>query len=98
MVEYLLCGMHSCHYVLHLHCTASALYYICTVLHLQVKALCSRVDTVETKLNKSVMADFRDLLGSSDVRLRPDSLDNLANGCLVVDALGPKVRAQLMDW
>jgi hypothetical protein len=39
------------------------------------------------------MDDFKLLLGTNESRLSPDNAERLANACLVVNALGPKVRA-----
>lgn len=38
------------------------------------------------------MDDFKLLLGTSESRLSPENAERLANACLVVNALGPKVR------
>ncbi|KAG1671687.1 hypothetical protein FOA52_007478 [Chlamydomonas sp. UWO 241] len=64
----------------------------------KVTALTTRVAAVEARLRKRVLADFRDLLGDTDVRIRPESLDRLANGCLVADALGASARSAVVDW
>ncbi|MEW5319492.1 MAG: hypothetical protein WDW38_010640 [Sanguina aurantia] len=45
-----------------------------------------------------VLDDFKILMGTADVKLTTENLDRLANACLVVDALGPRIRDTLMDW
>lgn len=40
------------------------------------------------------MDDFKMLLGTSETRLSTDNAERLANACLVVNALGPKVRVR----
>ncbi|KAF5837073.1 Vps53-like protein [Dunaliella salina] len=52
----------------------------------------------ESELQNAVLDDFKLLLGTVDVKVSQESLERLGAGCLVVDALGPKVRDQLMDW
>lgn len=47
---------------------------------------------LQNGLRDAVLDDFKMLLGSSDVKLTPDNIERLANACLVVNALGPKVR------
>eukprot|EP00798_Chlamydomonas_sp_ICE-L_P006224 gene6224-2841_t len=64
----------------------------------KVKNMSRRVQLVELHLKEAVLDDFRVLMGQADVRLSPEHLDRLAAACLVVNALGPKVRDQLMDW
>eukprot|EP00879_Flechtneria_rotunda_P008030 GHRR01008412.1.p1 GENE.GHRR01008412.1~~GHRR01008412.1.p1 ORF type:complete len:961 (+),score=374.37 GHRR01008412.1:225-3107(+) len=64
----------------------------------KIQSLTKRLDVVQAQLQDAVMDDFKLLLGTSDVKLSPDSLERLASACLVVNALGPKVRDQLMDW
>mmetsp|Transcript_28777 Transcript_28777/g.63416 ORF Transcript_28777/g.63416 Transcript_28777/m.63416 type:complete len:903 (+) Transcript_28777:134-2842(+) len=64
----------------------------------KVKTLSKRLNQVQAKLQESVIDDFKILMGQADVKLTPDNLDRLAAACLVVDALGPRVRDQLMDW
>ena len=39
-----------------------------------------------------MLDDFKILMGQADVKLSTENLDRLANACLVVDALGPRVR------
>jgi hypothetical protein len=46
---------------------------------------------LQNGLRDAVLDDFKMLLGSSDVKLTPDNIERLANACLVVNALGPKV-------
>ncbi|GAX83739.1 hypothetical protein CEUSTIGMA_g11164.t1 [Chlamydomonas eustigma] len=64
----------------------------------KVRSLSRRVAQLQAQLQGAVMDDFKILMGQADVKLSPDNLDRLANACLVVDALGAKVRDQLMDW
>jgi hypothetical protein len=47
---------------------------------------------LQNGLRDAVLDDFKMLLGSSDVKLTQDNIERLANACLVVNALGPKVR------
>eukprot|EP00878_Enallax_costatus_P033636 GHUV01037174.1.p1 GENE.GHUV01037174.1~~GHUV01037174.1.p1 ORF type:complete len:827 (+),score=323.16 GHUV01037174.1:597-3077(+) len=64
----------------------------------KIQNLTKRLTTVKAGLQDAVMDDFKLLLGTSDVKLTPDNIERLGNACLVVNALGPKVRDQLMDW
>jgi hypothetical protein len=48
---------------------------------------------LQTALQDSVLDDFKLLLGPSDVQLSADNTERLSSACLVVNALGPKVRA-----
>lgn len=59
----------------------------------QVKNLSRRLETVQTQLQAAVLDDFKILMGQADVKLSAENLDRLANACLVVDALGPRVRS-----
>ena len=45
-------------------------------------------------LQAAVIDDFKMMMGVGDVKLSADNLDRLANACLVVDALGPKVGGE----
>lgn len=53
---------------------------------------------LQAGLQDSVLDDFKLLLGPSDVQLSPDNTERLSSACLVVSALGPRVRDRLMDW
>jgi hypothetical protein len=64
----------------------------------KVKNLTRRLDVVQAGLQSAVLDDFKILMGTADVKLSPENLDRLATACLVVDALGAKIRDQLMDW
>lgn len=64
----------------------------------KIQSLTKRLTAVQTSLQDSVLDDFKLLLGPSDVQLSPDNTERLSSACLVVNALGPKVRDQLMDW
>lgn len=64
----------------------------------KVRNLSRRLDLIQSQLQSSVLDDFKLLMGQVDVKLSPENLDRLANACLVVDALGPRVRDMLMDW
>lgn len=46
---------------------------------------------LQNGLRDAVLDDFKMLLGSSDMKLTADNIERLANACLVVNALGPKV-------
>jgi hypothetical protein len=46
----------------------------------------------QASLQDAVLDDFKLLLGPSDVQLSPDNAERLSAACLVVNALGPKVR------
>lgn len=57
----------------------------------KVAELTGKLESIRTALKGSVFEDFRDLLGSADAQPTPETLERLANGCHVVDALGQKV-------
>ncbi|MEW5303961.1 MAG: hypothetical protein WDW36_006605 [Sanguina aurantia] len=50
------------------------------------------------RAQECVLDDFKTLMGTADAKLTTEHLDRLANACLVVDALGPRIRDTLMDW
>jgi len=58
----------------------------------QVRNLSRRLAQIQAQLQAAVLDDFKILMGQADVKLSPENLDRLANACLVVDALGAKVR------
>lgn len=47
-------------------------------------------------MQECVLDDFKILMGTADVKLTTENLDRLANACLVVDALGPRVGRLLL--
>ena len=59
---------------------------------LQVRNLSRRLAQLQAQLQAAVLDDFKILMGQADVKLSPENLDRLANACLVIDALGAKVR------
>ncbi|KAI8462913.1 MAG: subunit of GARP complex [Monoraphidium minutum] len=64
----------------------------------KIATLTRRLEAVQGGLQEAVMDDFKLLLGTSETRLSPENAERLSNACLVVNALGPKVRDGLMDW
>lgn len=74
-------------------CASPASCCPCAPLLAQVKNLSRRLETVQTQLQAAVLDDFKILMGQADVKLSAENLDRLANACLVVDALGPRVRS-----
>lgn len=64
----------------------------------KIKSLTKRLGAVQSALQEGVLDDFKILMGSADVRLTAENLERLANACLVINALGPKVRDSLLDW
>eukprot|EP00798_Chlamydomonas_sp_ICE-L_P013815 gene13815-19731_t len=53
---------------------------------------------VTEQLKDAVIDDFKILLGKADVPLSAENVDRLSAACLVVHAMNPKVRDQLVDW
>ncbi|KAG2492670.1 hypothetical protein HYH03_009085 [Edaphochlamys debaryana] len=67
----------------------------------KVRSLARRLAAVESKLQASVLDDFKILIGgpqADGLKMPPENLERLATACLVVDALGKKVQDQVMDW
>ena len=58
----------------------------------KVAELTSKLDVIRTTMKDSVFDDFHSFLGMVDAKPSAESLERLANGCLVVNALGPPVR------
>ena len=57
----------------------------------KVAELTGKLESIRTALKSSVFDDFNTLWGSTDSVPSPETLERLANGCHVVNALGPKV-------
>ena len=57
-----------------------------------MRNLSRRLAQLQAQLQAAVLDDFKILMGQADVKLSPENLDRLANACLVIDALGAKVR------
>lgn len=47
------------------------------------------------RAQECVLDDFKTLMGTADAKLTTEHLDRLANACLVVDALGPRVSLEV---
>ncbi|GMH38305.1 hypothetical protein BSKO_06189 [Bryopsis sp. KO-2023] len=62
----------------------------------KVAELTGKLESIRVALKGSVFDDFRTMLGVADSQPSAETLERLANGCHVVDALGPKVADELV--
>jgi hypothetical protein len=64
-----------------------------------VRDLAEKVESIRGKLSTQITSDFHTILGnSSNASFQPNQLRLLAEACLVVDCLDPKVKKELLDW
>eukprot|EP00803_Ostreobium_quekettii_P001132 evm.model.scf_469.3 EVM.evm.TU.scf_469.3 scf_469:18127-25928(-) len=62
----------------------------------KIGELTGKLENIRNALRASVFDDFKTLWGSLDSSPPPETLERLANGCLVANALGVKVSDELV--
>lgn len=62
-----------------------------------VRDLAEKVDGIRSKLSTQIISDFHSILDNSN-NFQANQLRLLAEACLVVDCLDPKVKQELLEW
>lgn len=64
----------------------------------QIKELSDRVKQIQADLGSQITADFEEAFQGPTAKYGPSNLKQLAEACLVVNVLDPKVKRDILSW